>query len=171
MKKERCLGWINKPLEVCEYENKIFECQQCNDFKYDRKTILARSYAAGIGSPFVLVCSTYRAGYEAGYSDAKEEMSYDVHTCHNDCKRHACVMRRKIESLTRKNEILLKALEFYADSENYWHEPNIKSATSKMTGNVCYDVVLDDFERNFSKGIDMAGKTARQAIKDAEGVG
>ena len=112
MKNERGLGWINKPLEVCEHENKIFECQQCNDLGYERKTILARSYAAGIGSPFVLVCSTYRLGYEAGYADAKEEMSYDVHTCHHNCFRLMCVQRREIDELNRKLTIATDALDY-----------------------------------------------------------
>lgn len=81
--------------------------------------------------------------YKAGYDAAKEEMSYDVHTCHNDCKRHACVMRRKIESLTKKNEILLKGLELIKQ----YH---------------CACSIDDEI---------IPQVTARQAIKDAEGVG
>ena len=48
--------------------------------------------------------------YEAGYYDAKEEMSYDVHTCHNKCTRLMCVQRREITELTRKLEVAEKAL-------------------------------------------------------------
>lgn len=81
--------------------------------------------------------------YKAGYYDAKEEMSYDVHTCHNDCKRHACVMRRKIESLTKKNEILLKGLELIKQ----YH---------------CACSIDDEI---------IPQVTARQAIKDVEGLG
>lgn len=52
--------------------------------------------------------------YKAGYYDAKEEMSYDVHTCHNDCTRLMCVQRREIERLKSKLAIATEALEEYS---------------------------------------------------------
>ena len=50
----------------------------------------------------------FQAGYDAGFADAKEEMSYDVHTCHNKCTRLMCVQRREITELTRKLEVVQK---------------------------------------------------------------
>ena len=49
--------------------------------------------------------------FKAGYDAAKEEMSYDVHTCHHNCTRLMCVQRRKIDELNRRLTIATDALE------------------------------------------------------------
>ena len=48
--------------------------------------------------------------FKAGYDAAKEEMSYDVHTCHHNCFRLMCVQRREIDELNRKLTIANEAL-------------------------------------------------------------
>jgi len=68
-----------------------------------------------------------------------------IHTCHNKCQRYACVMRREIESLTRKNEILMKSLRFYSSREN-----------------------LELHDLGYEEGDNSFGTTARQAIKDTK---
>lgn len=35
----------------------------------------------------------------------------DIHTCHDQCERIACVQRREIDELKRKLEVAKKALE------------------------------------------------------------
>lgn len=55
-----------------------------------------------------------RVSFNAGYEAAKEEMKYDVHTCHAECPRLMCVQRREIEELQRKLEIIKQALQQYS---------------------------------------------------------
>lgn len=51
------------------------------------------------------------AGYDQGFSDAKESLSEGVHTCHDQCQRVACVQRRKIEELEGKLKIATDAMQ------------------------------------------------------------
>jgi hypothetical protein len=62
----------------------------------------------------------------------------------------------------------IEALKFYADKNSYHHDKDLKAARSKATGNICYDILLDDFDRSFEleEGqIDLAGSLARATLK------
>lgn len=75
-----------------------------------------------------------------------------------------------ISELKQQLERAEKVIEFYADSENYFHDSDIENAKSKATGNICYDVLLCDFSREYKQGIDMSGRRARQYFTEKESV-
>lgn len=70
-------------------------------------------------------------------------------------------MKPELEEFRRQNEILLEAVKFYANKENYNSED-----ICRPTGNKVYDVCLFDFDRDFEPGKDFAGKRAREALKE-----
>lgn len=44
----------------------------------------------------------------------------DIHTCHDQCERIACVQRREIDELKRKLKVAKNALEFYSNAQGKW---------------------------------------------------
>ena len=72
---------------------------------------------------------------------------------------------------SRQSEIdeLVRALEFYADTNNWDYEKTGDLGKSRATGNTCYDIMLFDFDRSHTNRSDYAGKTARQALTKHKG--
>lgn len=69
-------------------------------------------------------------------------------------------LKEENEKLKKSREVLRSACEFYGAKKSY--ESVDKSLT---TGNKVYDIILFDFDRNFEKKKDYAGKKAREALK------
>lgn len=135
-----------------------------NDEQTKRRDELAEKYADNLKPHLDLHLPTidFKAGYDVGFSDCRDEMRYDVHTCHDQCTRLHCVQRREIDELRRKLEVAIRALEFYADKEN-WIDNNAydQKAPQNIIGNT-------DLERNKPFFYDVGGKTAREALKEIE---
>ena len=70
-----------------------------------------------------------------------------------------------IEQLQREKAELIEVVKFYADHRNY-----SSMDTNRITGNKVYDIILFDFDRDFKKKKDYAGKKARELLKKLEGV-
>lgn len=97
----------------------------------------------------------------------------DIHTCHDQCERIACVQRREIDELKLKIAVAKKALEFYADRWTYYKRLKDGSREEDYykfeRNDVDYEKIIEDWNGetliyNFSS----PGKKAREALKEIE---
>ena len=66
----------------------------------------------------------------------KPDDTYDNHTCHDNCPRIACVLRRELTAMTEQRDELAEALKEIEWSNNsQWQSHCAKKAIQSLTPN------------------------------------